>query len=272
MKSVLFYFSATGNTEYGAGLVRSGIEAIPGNECECLDIKYYSPKLLRNYDLVGFASPVFAYKPALNILELIETLPPGDGMPCFTFVSYAGDLSNVHWIFKRRLQAKGYTVIAQGHMLAQGSWTTSRAPGRLEYENEPSPATQDATVGFGKDIPSAFRAFQAGTQIPVKPAFRPLITHLVSYFYNKKVLRSLFVTKVNEKSCNRCGTCVKGCPTGRMSFDRFPSPKGTCIGCYRCINLCPKNAIEGWFTEGNSRYKGLSPALAPRLDGIDGKA
>ncbi len=272
MKTVLFYFSATGNTEYGTKLIKAGIETNSGSECECVELKNYSPEALKTSDLIGFASPVFAYKPALNMLAFIESLPPGEGRPCFTFVSYAGDLSNVHWIFKRRLEAKGYRVIAQGHMLAQGSWTTSRAPGRLEYEHEPSPATQASTIAFSEKLPAAFRECKAGTLHFQEPAFRPLLTHVVSYFYNDTVLRNLFVTKVDEKACNRCGACVRGCPTGRMSFDRFPKPKGTCVGCYRCINLCPKNAIEGWFTKGNSRYKGLAPAITSLLDITSGKA
>lgn len=261
LKVLVVFFSSTGNTRYGVELVKIGIESVQGSTCDIVEISSFSNRMIKEYDLIGFASPVFAFKPALNMLELIDNLPQKNNKPCFTFTTYAGQSSNTSWIFTKKLNSRGYTVIAHKGILSQGSWTTIRKPGKLEFENEPSVETQNSVIEFAKKLHSTFKEFKKGNITPLKPKFKLNIFHLISYLYNHTVLDRFFVTKVDEKKCARCGLCIRICPTGRMNFNRFPNPKGTCIGCYRCINLCPQDAIEGWFTKGKLRYKGLDSSV-----------
>ncbi|MGE5370693.1 MAG: EFR1 family ferrodoxin [Solirubrobacterales bacterium] len=261
VKVLIVYFSATGNTKYGAELVQFGIEQTEGTRCDCVPIHRFAGGMVFEYDLIGFACPVFAYKPPLNMLALIQNLPDGGGKPCFTFVSYAGALSNTFWILKTELEKRNYVCLAQKEMLAQGSWTTERAPGRIHYENEPSAVTQKGIIAFGKELPGVFERYINSGHMEASPAFRLGFRHIISWFYNDFILEHFFTTKVNLDRCTNCGLCVKRCPTGRMHYDRFPNPKGKCVGCYQCINRCPENAVEGWLTKGKIRYKGLSPAI-----------
>jgi ferredoxin len=204
---------------------------------------------------------VFSYKPPLNILEFIKKLPKGGQKPCFTFVSYAGALSNTFWILKTELEKQNYICIAQQEMLAQGSWTTERAVGKISCENEPSSKTQNTIIHFGKELQNVFNKYCSTGLVEVTPSFSFGWRHVVSWLYNDFVLRYLFTTKVEMDKCIECGLCVNSCPTGRMKFEEFPNPKGKCFGCYRCINICPKDAVEGWLTKNKVRYKGLSSAL-----------
>lgn len=261
MKALIVYFSATGNTQYGTALIKHGIEQTDDNCCDCVEIKKFSPDMLQNYDLIGFACPVFAYKPPLNMLELIRSLPDGNGKPCFTFNSFAGELSNTFWIMKTELEKHNFKCIAQRAMLAQGAWTTERSPGNIHYADEPSPATQAEVIDFGRSLAELFERCQKEGLTAADPGFHFNIWHIISYFYSDAVLKNLFVTRVDVNKCTECGRCVQACPTGRMNFERFPNPKGKCIGCYRCINLCPEDAVEGWLTKGKIRYKGLPAAL-----------
>jgi flavodoxin/Pyruvate/2-oxoacid:ferredoxin oxidoreductase delta subunit len=261
MKTLLIYFSATGNTRYGAQLIKTGIEQNENAHCDLVEISRFSEEAIEKYDLIGFASPVFAYQPALNMLALIKHLPEGRQKPCFTFVSYAGDLSNVHWIFKTQLEKRGYQVLAQKEMLAQGSWTVTRVPGRLEYEDEPSEPTQAGVLQFGQSLPAILSRHQAQTLTLPQPEFHLNVTHLISRFYNPPVLDNLFKIQVDPTLCNRCGRCERDCPTGKMKLANFPNPTGQCIGCYRCVNLCPQDAVETWQTKGKLRYKGLGEPI-----------
>jgi flavodoxin len=156
VKVLIVYYSATGNTKYGTALIKHGLEQAGGNHCDCVEIKNFSPDMIQDYDLIGFACPVFAYKPPLNMLELIRSLPDGKQKPCFTFNSYAGELSNTFWIMKTELEKRHYKCIAQKAMLAQGAWTTGRSPGNINYADEPSAATQAEVIEFGQSLPGLF--------------------------------------------------------------------------------------------------------------------
>jgi len=261
MKVLIIYFSATGNTKYGAELIKYGIEQLAGSRCDLIEISQFSDNMILKYELIGLACPVFSYKPPLNILEFIKKLPEGAKKPCFTFVSYAGALSNTFWILKTELEKQNYICIAQQEMLAQGSWTTERASGKINYENEPSSETQNEIINFGKELQNVFNIYISTGLVGASPSFRFGLRHFVSYFYNDFVLKHLFITKVDMDKCIECGLCVNSCPTGRMKFERFPNPKGKCLGCYRCINMCPEDAVEGWLTKNKIRYKGFSSAL-----------
>lgn len=261
MKTLIVYFSATGNTKYGVQLIQAGIEKNSENHCDCVEISDFSESSIGDYDLIGFACPVFAYKPTLNMLELIQRLPDGKQKPCFTFVSYGGDLSNTHWIFNDQLKKRNYCVIAQKEMLAQDSWTVIRISGKVAREDEPTLQNQLEIIEFGAGLQEILSKHQSNQLPPVSPEFHFGVYHFISYFYNHSVLDNLFLTRVDPDSCTRCGRCVRSCPTGKMKFEQFPNPQGKCIGCYRCINLCPENAIESWLTNGKSRYKGLDASI-----------
>lgn len=257
MKCLIIYFSATGNTAHGAHLVRRGIEAA-GHSCDLVTARDFRNEMLAGYDLIGFAAPVFAFKPALPLLDIVERLPKANNRPCFTFFSLGGDLVNALRILQKGLMKKGYAVLAHHEMLAEDSWTTIRGRGAIQGEGHPTPGEQEAAVSFGSHLPDALNAYMAGGHPEPTVRFWAHPYHLVSYFYNYPVLSRFFVTRVNPESCIRCGLCVAQCPTGRMRFDRFPNPRGKCSGCYGCINACPQNAIEGWLTRGKARYRGLS--------------
>lgn len=56
--------------------------------------------------------------------------------------------------------------------------------------------------------------------------------------------------------CNGCGLCAQRCPASAISMkDEKPVWKAQCYQCLRCINACPRQAIQyGKGTEGRRRY------------------
>lgn len=254
MKVLILYYSATGNTRLAVSLIREGVESSPGDTCDLAGIGRGPVPPLDGYDVVGFAAPVFCFKPAIILLQMIDSLPEGGGRPCFTFWTSGGGPANSDWIAQRKLAARGWRVIAQRHMTAQDSWTTGKV--RAPDPALPSVADRRAAREFGAGLAGlADEARSPGFALP-EPVFRPGVMHAISKFYEPWMLDAVFRTDVDMARCTRCGRCVRDCPTGRMRFDAFPRPRGRCVGCYRCINLCPEGAIEGWMTRGKPRYKG----------------
>jgi len=56
--------------------------------------------------------------------------------------------------------------------------------------------------------------------------------------------------------CNQCGTCMRICPTRNIIVTNSTVTWGSsCTQCYACIHWCPKEAIEiGSRTRGKRRY------------------
>ncbi len=56
---------------------------------------------------------------------------------------------------------------------------------------------------------------------------------------------SFYKVRVNDKTCIKCGACIKTCPTGAITGiinnkKNYPD----CFSCSRCLNVCPCNALE----------------------------
>lgn len=181
MNVLIVFFSATGNTKYGTILIKKGIESMQGNTCDMAETREYTPELAGRYDLIGFASPVFAYKPSLVMLEFIKRLPDAKGKACFTFFTHAGVVGNSHWMLAKMLGKKGYKVIARKDILSQGSWTTIREAGKLEYEDEPSKETQKSVIEFGRGLAAAYSGFVDGSLKPPAPVFKMNIYQVIRY-------------------------------------------------------------------------------------------
>jgi MinD superfamily P-loop ATPase containing an inserted ferredoxin domain len=49
---------------------------------------------------------------------------------------------------------------------------------------------------------------------------------------------------LTDDQCNKCGTCVKVCPSGNISVDDTVHFHDRCETCLACIHLCPRNAIH----------------------------
>lgn len=58
-----------------------------------------------------------------------------------------------------------------------------------------------------------------------------------TFGYSKKL-------KIDSSKCIGCGTCVKGCPMHNLEIkDNHAYSHQRCTMCYRCIAVCPKQAI-----------------------------
>lgn len=259
MRILIVYFSATGNTEYGAGLIKKGVESSGGDACDLVNVRDFHNGLPAGYDLLGFACPVFGFKPALPVLDLVRQLHHGDGKPCFTFFTMGGYACNAPWMLACILKQKGYTVIANKEMVCEDSWTTARFQKRNMGEH-PTTAEQESVREFGASLKETWLSYCNGSpQDGIRFRLNPL--HLISFFYNRPLLSWTFTVKVNTNTCTRCGICEEKCPTGRMRRESFPRPKGSCVGCYGCINNCSEEAVDGWLTKGKIRYKGIKESL-----------
>lgn len=64
-------------------------------------------------------------------------------------------------------------------------------------------------------------------------------------------------------SCNRCGRCIRECPTAAISEDPEKTAFSECIVCLRCVEICPESSI-GFSGVPSAQGLPLSPDLTRR--------
>ena len=77
-----------------------------------------------------------------------------------------------------------------------------------------------------------------------------VFSHALGYFSQRVFFRMNEESKrdaltIRNERCSACGLCAKNCPVGNLDIrDGRVTPKGECVLCYRCVNLCPNCAIS----------------------------
>ena len=86
MKSIVIYFSQTGNTEKVARAIQTGITQVTA-QCDLQEIRDTNPLRLKDYDLIGLGSPVFGGCPK-NVLQFARHLRFVGGKHAFSFCTH----------------------------------------------------------------------------------------------------------------------------------------------------------------------------------------
>ena len=110
MKSIVIYFSQTGNTQKVAERIRNGIREVTGN-CELAPLKSTDPHQLCEYDLIGLGCPVFDYEEPLNVRRFINSLRSVGGKHAFVFSTHGCLPEYFFPSVVPRLQRRGLLVI-----------------------------------------------------------------------------------------------------------------------------------------------------------------
>jgi len=247
----IIYFSGTGNTKRIAEQIAIGVKDAG------LTVAVYNVKDNPNidqFDSVIICSPVYAWRAPWPVRKWIKGLAKQNGKKVFVFITYAGDDSNSILRLARNCQDVGFEVIGWGRTVQPETWTVVRTEKILrQMEEHAKDKPSDNPIDFGKTAVDILK----GDKPPMKlPRFKTSAYDLVIPFYSKPALSMWFRIHVNRNRCTQCGLCAEMCPTGSIKlnppYPRFTAP---CAGCYGCVNLCPEEALESWFTRGKLRYK-----------------
>ena len=73
MKTLVLYFSQTGNTKTIAKAIHRGMSQV-SDKCEIATIRDIDPRNIRDYDLVGLGSPIIGAEPDI-VSRFIFSIP-----------------------------------------------------------------------------------------------------------------------------------------------------------------------------------------------------
>lgn len=249
MRSIVIYFSQTGNTKKVAEAIQNGIRSTLG-QGDILRIQDADVRNLGSYDLIGIGGPVFAFRPSVNLSIFMSRLNPLKGKHSFIFATHGGHPGNFMPAAARVLGRRGLAVI--GTFDCDGDVTRPFYPYPFWTGGHPDEIDLQNAAAFGKEIVERSREISRGKPVP-QPQFQWLedpLYHKSSKVWdaNKVKSRDFIVPMTLTKAkCAypECRLCVDHCPMRAIDLSAKPTVfrKG-CLSCLFCEKICPTGAIE----------------------------
>lgn len=254
MKTAVFYFSGTGNTER---VVQTWIAAAKAEdiEAEAFRIEDRNTCSPEEYDRIGIAYPIHAFNAPQIVLDFAQALPVFDGQKEFYLIMVSGEPLRLNdssdQKLKKILKKKNAAVKSHWHYIMPYNMIFRHTEQRALQMKK----TMEELVPL--DVKQYFREGKTNSLRPLKgtgiltAAFR--IEHLFSHINGKHF-------RVTTK-CIQCMQCVQNCPVGNIEYlDGAFHFRENCILCMRCSFCCPMDAIRigllnGWRVNGPYRFR-----------------
>jgi ferredoxin len=245
MRNLVLYFSATGNTERMAGIVKAELERA-GQEVLVRRI----PEPIANADIAGVdrvivAFPVLGKAPPVFVQRFLRRLPRASS-PNLTGVSLAVDARGGGPAALRAagiLRRRGYRVEACARVSYPENWAQIGAVPRDE-------ATAAAFLVKGDQ-----RARELGAElargegrVERESAGSWAVGAVMAFLFDAFGRRFMGKMFAADARCTACGLCARSCPAGTILVGKRrgarPFWRMNCENCNRCINICPSRAIR----------------------------
>ena len=243
-RCLIVYFSQSGTTARVAESIAAGLRT-DGYEVDLHNMKGQPPPDVRDYDVFGFGSPVYYYRPPFNVTDYLKGLPDLDGMPAFVFVMYGTYRFDTGNKIRQTLASKRAKEVGYFHSRGHDLFVGYLKEGYLFSPGRPSDVELAEAEAFGRDV----AAHIAGRQYvrpqedpPPSPVYR-LERFLTGRWFARNIYSRLF--RVDREKCTACGLCMQLCPTGNVAEGRNRRPVWgrNCLLCLTCELKCPEGAI-----------------------------
>lgn len=229
-KSIIFYFSGTGNSALIAKLTAQNIEF-----CEALTIEGYVHGDPVDAAVLGFVFPVYWWGLPNIVRRFISQLQIKSAEYVFTSVTMGSASGNAIPYVRELLAEKGIQLSAgfeyrmvDNYIIAHG------APGETTIRNKVENAA--------KKVLQDTKLIQERKTLPIKREkywVKAINSHYIGTY------RSLDKKFSVSDACIHCGLCERKCPVGNIKFiNGTLTWNHQCESCMRCIQICPQKAIN----------------------------
>ncbi len=273
MKTVIFYFSGTGNTWWASQELKNELEKLKHNvEIFSLENKELKEtdkinEIIHNNEHIIIGYPTYGSDLPLNMREFVKNLSTiKENSKSFSvFCTQAGFTGDGNVYFKKDLENKGYRfsqsiqlTLTTNFNVAMFPFSLSKPATGKKLEKKKAKALKKIQK-LAKCITDN-KKYIEGTSLCLA-----LPGRLQRHFFRKGEKKMPKKFKFFKERCVNCNLCIETCPVDNWSFDENGNLKsaGKCILCFRCYNFCPSKAINfGKNIKNPEKYKRFKGPVA----------
>jgi ferredoxin/flavodoxin len=272
MKSVVIYFSQTGNTEKTARAIQTGVKQVTGS-CDILTLKEANPRKLYEYDLIGLGSPVFDLAEPGNITAFINSLRFVGGKHIFSFCTHCTMGFRYFPSVVPKMQKKGLIVIGWRDWYAT-SWSPISMPTPYYTDGHPDEIDLKEAEEFGREMAWRSQKIYAGDKSLIPPTPDPVpMPQLLDEDLNERHTHEKYLSgfKFKKDKClyPKCRICMDACPMYGIDLSVNPPVfMEPCLRCFFCEQVCPTGAIEvnvKWLDENREKGEEILKATGVKF-------
>lgn len=237
MKTILYYFSGTGNTLMLARLLAKKLD-----DTEIINIVSCNDSdEIPEADTIGILFPVYAFGLPKIMRDFVNNnLKIPDDTYVFSLTNYAGAGGAVaSKQLKNLLTAKGNKLNARFWLPMPSNYIPFGGAESQDKQNKRFLSAANSINKIAEIIkkrPENY--FYQRSRIPL------FISNIFHKLFMKKCERDSKKFYVNT-NCSGCGTCAKVCPTQNIKIiDKHPTWSSSCEQCMACLQWCPASAIQ----------------------------
>lgn len=255
MKTVLYYFSSTGNTRRLCQWLQATINS---TEIELIDIADCAKPQIDDYDIVGFASYCQMLGANKKVLDFIGSLN-GSNKPAFILSTFGMMNGNTLGMMSKAASLRGFKVFHAHALNCPESFPPMIHKGQ-GMETKPEASDMKALRDFADSFEKSLNQYKDTGQLAEK---KVPISMLNSLFSKLASLQKMGAKTVDRDKCTKCGACQQNCVyqciTTQNGYPVFDEAK--CQECYSCFNNCKVGAINTPKLGNNGRYLGNSEMI-----------
>ena len=244
---MIFCFSGTGNSLHVAQMIAEEMQEqiIMMTETECQQKKKYT---LKEHEKIGFIFPIYWCGMPVLVEKFIKDLVVMNYEGNYTYgVATFGQVANNGMLdLEKLLQIKGIVLQAKYEVKMVDNYV-------IGYEIVNKEKQKLILAEADKKIMGIVESIRSEEEVKIKDLLGHVVKPMVYHFYKiRKHHNKFYVTD----TCVGCGICEVQCPCNVIKLkDEKPVWEENCSFCLKCINYCPKKAIQyGKGTVKRSRY------------------
>jgi NAD-dependent dihydropyrimidine dehydrogenase PreA subunit/flavodoxin len=246
---MIYYFSATGNSEW----VAKEIARQTGDEAQSISEMRKAGRTPARVDVggvLGLVFPVYAWAPPRLVMDFAKTLDVDPAAFVYAVCTMGGSAGGAIGILRKAVRIDGaYGIVMPSNYLPMSG-------------AEPPEEIARKIAEARRRLPRIAEGIQARRREEdvLKGRCARLKSALAAPLFNR------FVSDKGFKAgggCTGCGVCERICPLSNIKLaNGRPVWHHDCMHCMACIQRCPEQAIDlGAKTAGRARYTFPGSAL-----------
>ena len=247
--ALVVWYSQTGHTRRIGGIIGQEWRKA-GLAVDVADYHDMDVRALSGYELVALGSPVHYMDVPVNLRDWIRSLPPLDGVPVVSYVTYGGKGDGQHNTacgLLEEMARKGGAPVGMetfGNMSTFApTWSLGNEARILRFKDRPNEHTFAAARAFAADMLERIRTGRGHT-IDREFGLDSLIRWFPQIWFTKLLIGG---HQIDAGLCIQCGLCAEKCPVEAIDLSENVIDHNVCIACIGCLNNCPTGAVRMTF-------------------------